>query len=252
MIGSVGPERRQGHVAGVDLRFVPVEDRKQARIVITIKHSPGGGHYHGYGDAGPPARENDGQLRQSVVNLGFHGEVDQAEYGSWDHWAQGGDPPRLERPAPARPFEMSVDVQADYIAPATFAGIFLLLNARDWVYFGPFEHPRKIAAQRTGQDKSPLLTTDSNKYQLRAAYANGRLRLTCICGGREHVVQWLNGLPPPQRVAVGMKCRGPPEIGYRHLQFRDLTLSDTPLPRKTRSALGPGTTPFTALSVRLY
>lgn len=97
-------------------------------IVITIKHSPGGGHYHGYGNAGPPARENDGQLRQSVVNLGFHGEVDQAESWREDSWV--------------------------------------------WV-------------------------------------------------------------------AIGMKCWGPPEIGYRHLQFRDLTLSDTPLPRKkARSAPG--------------
>ncbi len=157
--------------------------------------------------------------------------VFEAEYGSWDHWAQGGNPPRLERPVLGRPFDLSVDVQADYVAGASFAGLIVLLNPRDWIYFGPYEHPRKISAQRTGQDKTEPLVADSNKYRLRATYAGGLLRLACAFGGKERPVKVFEGLPPPVAVAVGMKSWGPPECGYRRVGFRNITLAGRPLPR---------------------
>jgi regulation of enolase protein 1 (concanavalin A-like superfamily) len=151
--------------------------------------------------------------------------VFEAEYGAWDHWAQGGNPPRLQRPVWGRPFDMSVDVKADYMAAGSFAGLFVLFNPRDWVYFGAYEHPRRVSAQRTGQDKTEPLVADSNKYRLRALYTQGCLRLTCAYAGQERVVQLFEGLPPPMAVAVGMKCWGPPECGYRRVEFRNVSVT---------------------------
>lgn len=149
----------------------------------------------------------------------------ESEYGLWDHWTSGGCPPRLEKDLLPSRFEMSVDIDADYIPFGTHAGIFVILTESDWIYFGPYEAPHEIRAQRTGQGLSVPFHTSSKHYRLLIRYGHRRLRLVCVQDDKEYEIQVFQNLQRPAKVSVGMKCWGVGEFGYRLIHLQNLSLS---------------------------
>ncbi len=151
--------------------------------------------------------------------------VMEAEYGLNDHWTWGGNPPRLEKRIDPRPFKMSVDVKAEYVPSQTHAGVFIILGPRDWIYFGPYENPRQIVAQRTGRELSPVINVGSNCFQLQVVSHSGRLEFTCVEKDDTHYAAALSGVTMPGQVGVGIKTWGAGEFGYRRIHFRNPSLS---------------------------
>ncbi len=151
--------------------------------------------------------------------------VIEAEYGLNDHWTWGGNPPRLEKRIDPRPFQMSVEVKAEYVPAQTHAGIFVILGPKDWIYFGSFENPRQICVQRTGQGLSPAVNISSNSFQLHVLYTGGRLSFACTEGDDTWEVGTFTGLPVPGQLGMGIKTWDFGELGYRRILFRNVSFS---------------------------
>lgn len=149
----------------------------------------------------------------------------ESEYGLWDHWHWGGNPPRLEKTLSQSDFELSVDIKADYIPPGTHAGIVVIFGNNDWIYFGPLENPCAIHAQRTGRNLSAQFKSNSNFYQLIVRNQNRRLRLLCIQDGQEYEIESYSGLPRAVNIGIGMKSWGVGEFRHQLIHFQNLSLS---------------------------
>jgi len=186
-----------------------------------------------------PLRQSDAalnRLRESGWQIIAHpgarvagvgdGVVFESEKGLWDHWTKGGNPPRIKHRIGGESFRFSVDVAARYVPPASFAGMFIVLGPDDWVSFGAWEHPRRLAVQRTGQDASSTRTVDSPHYRLLADYADGSLKLSYEFGGKRHDVADLSNVPRPTEVAFGTRSWPGAEFVYRCAAFSNVRVVD--------------------------
>jgi len=154
--------------------------------------------------------------------------VFEAEKGLWDHWTQGGSPPRAKHATDGGEFRFSVDVDARYVPPGSFAGLFIVLGADDWISFGACEDPRQLTVQRTGQNASPSQRVDSQRYRLSAEYREGSLSLACDVRGRHERVARLNSIPPPTDVAFGTRSWPGAEFSYRCACFSNVLFRPVP------------------------
>ncbi len=160
--------------------------------------------------------------------------VFEAEYGAFDHWTQGGSPPRLQKKVAGNLLDFSADLEATYLPPGTCAGLFIVFGPQAWVYFGPCDHILRVVAQQTGHEQSKPCSPASNRYRLRAHYAEGRLQLFCrsepavsqtainSAGPAESLVQSFDNLPRPGYIAIGMKTWAN-ESAYRNVRFRNIS-----------------------------
>ena len=143
------------------------------------------------------------------------------ERGTADHWLAGGNPPRLERPLPAGDFQLSVDLEARYVPPGSHAGIFIMRDDTDWIYFGPFEHPMRIRAQRTGGRLIPPYSVGMNRYTLQARLRGETLELGVVDARGRTIVATFTDFPRPRAVGLGVKSWGGAARSFRSVRFRN-------------------------------
>jgi hypothetical protein len=186
-----------------------------------------------------PARESNAplqRLRDAGWRIVAHpgarvaGQADavvlEAERGLWDHWTQGGNPPRIRRRSSGDSFRFSVDLDARYVPPGSFAGLFIVLGPDDWISFGAWEDPQRIAVQRTGRNASPTRQCDSPMYRLVTEYAHGSLRLVYETGGAQHELATLADIPQPAGVAFGTRSWPGSEHAYRRVAFSNVAYTE--------------------------
>lgn len=188
----------------------------------------------------PPARDDAplDRLRQSAWRIIAHpgaqvygvgdAVVFESERGLWDHWTSGGSPPRVACAVAGDAFTLSAELEARYVPPGSMAGLFLVLSERDWVSFGAWEHPRRVAAQRTGQNATKPMSVEASRYRLVARYQRQALTLSVHVGAQETVVAELADLPCPIEVAFGVRSWPGAEFAYRLVRFREVTLRGGP------------------------
>ncbi len=149
----------------------------------------------------------------------------EAEYGLNDHWTWGGNPPRVAKNVDPEAFQLSVEIKADYVPSGTHAGVFVIFSSQDWIYFGPYEDPRQIRVQCTGQGLSPALNVDSNVFQLRVVYRRAHFEFVCTAGNETWEIAAFDRTGAPAQLGVGIKTWGGGEFEYRRLLFRNLSQS---------------------------
>ncbi|MEP0845472.1 MAG: hypothetical protein HRF50_01470 [Phycisphaerae bacterium] len=148
----------------------------------------------------------------------------EAERGLWDHWTSGGSPPRIARAIAGDAFVLSAELDARYVPAGSMAGLFLVLGERDWISFGAWEHPRRVAAQRTGEHATKTTTVERSRYRLVARYQRRALALSVQLGSQETVVAELADVPRPIEAALGVRSWPGADFAYRLVRFRDVTL----------------------------
>ncbi len=161
--------------------------------------------------------------------------VFEAEKGLWDHWTQGGNPPRIRRPladrsngsvppATSPSFTFSVELDARYVPPGSFAGIFVVLGPRDWISFGAMEDPRCVATQSTGENASAPVKLPAPRYRLTVSCRDKALSFECHCGGERHDLHDIALQAPPTEVAFGTRSWPGSEFAYRCVRFSNIRL----------------------------